>query len=144
MAKVRGERTMHGRIVKRRSLIDMLKPFGRLAQTEQGCAQQAMPDHNKRCGLLLLGEFKESARQHARRLAIEGDELRDEESVEDGVEHQRVFEVLAQGLRALNHRAGMIERRFCFDRRKALRMIQSIRKSDLEFDLLAPQGRSAG
>src|SRR5262245_18721397 len=94
----------------------MLEPFGGLAQTKQGCAQEAMPDHNRRCCFLTLGEFKELSCKRACYLALEGDELRDEEAVEDRVKDERVFDVLAKCLRALDHRAGLIECCFCFDR----------------------------
>src|SRR5215471_8572793 len=72
MAKVRGERTMRDRLVKRTSLIDMPQSFGGLAQKEQGCAQETMPYHNRRCCLLLFGEFEELARERACCLALEG------------------------------------------------------------------------
>jgi hypothetical protein len=87
---------------------------------------------------LLPGEFEELARKRACCLALEGDEFRDEEAVEDGVQQKRIFDVFAQCLCLLDHCAGFIECRFCYDRRKALHMIQSVRKSNLELDLLAP------
>src|SRR5262245_24899275 len=120
----------------------MLEPFGMLAQTQQCRAQEAMPDHNKRCCLLLPGEFEELARKRACCLALEVDELRDEEAVEDRVQQKWIFDMFAQCLRLLDHRAGLVERCFCFDRRKTLRVIHSVSKSDLKLDMFAtPRGR---
>ena len=76
---------------------------------------------------MLPGEFEELARKRACCIALEGDELRDEEAVEDGVQQKRVFDVLAQCLGLLDHCAGSIKRGFCLRRRKALRMIDAIR-----------------
>src|ERR1039458_1411430 len=81
MAKAHRQRTMRGRIVKREGAIEMGEPFGGVAQTEQGRAEQTMTDHDGCCSLLLLRESEELGRKRARSVAVESDELRYEKAV---------------------------------------------------------------
>ena len=54
-----------------------------------------MPNHDRGRRLLLLCKRKELARKRTCSIAVEVDKLRYEETVEDGVQKERVFDVLA-------------------------------------------------
>ena len=54
-----------------------------------------MSNHDRGRRLLLLCECKELSRKRACSIAVEVDKLRYEEAVEDGVQQERVFDMLA-------------------------------------------------
>jgi hypothetical protein len=61
---------MLGRIVKRERLIVMLSALRGVACTHQRRSHQAMPDHERNCRALFLGERKELRRKLAQRAWI--------------------------------------------------------------------------
>src|SRR5262249_7859337 len=98
-----------------------------------------MSNHNRGGRALLLCKRKELPRKHGGSVAVEGHKFWYEETIEDGVKKERVFDVLPQAFRLLDHQPGVVERRYSLGYGKSLAMIQSVRKSDLELDLLAAQ-----
>ena len=55
-----------------------------------------MPDHERNCRTLLLGERQELRRKLAHDIAVERDVVRDPEAVEDRKQQQRVFGRLSE------------------------------------------------
>src|SRR6516165_5581323 len=98
-----------------------------------------MSNHDRGRHFLLLCERKELQCKRACGIAVEVDELRYEEAVEDGVKKERVLDVLPQSFRLLDHYAGSVKCRSCVGGGEALRMIQSVRKPNLKLDLFAAQ-----
>jgi hypothetical protein len=72
-----------------------------------------MSNHYRGRRFLLLCEGKEVSRKRESRITVEVDELRYEETVEDGVQKKRVFDGLAQCLGLLDHHASLVERGPC-------------------------------
>ena len=56
---------MLSRIVKRERAIEMRSPFRDIPGMQQGKAYEAMPDHERDCRTLLLGERQELHRKLA-------------------------------------------------------------------------------
>ena len=73
-----------------------------------------MPDHERDCRPLLLGERQDFHRNFAQGVAAECDETRVPQAVEDREQHQRVFDSLPQRLDPLDQRACLIDRRLRF------------------------------
>jgi hypothetical protein len=74
---------MLARIIKRDRAIEMRSAFRDVSRSQQGHAHKAMPDHERDCRPLLLGERKELRRKLAHRVAVERNDVRDPEAVED-------------------------------------------------------------
>src|SRR6516225_5184570 len=98
-----------------------------------------MSNHDRGGHLLRLCEHKELPCKRACGIAVEVDKLRYKETVEDGVQKERVLDVLPQSFRLLDHDAGLVKRRSCLGGGETLRMIQSVRKPNLKLDLFAAQ-----
>src|SRR6516164_7087340 len=98
-----------------------------------------MSNHDWCWRLLLFRELKKLSRKHGCSITVEVHKFWYEETVEDGVKKQRVFDVLPQTFRLLDHDPGLVERRYSLGYAKSLAMIQSVRKSDLKLDLLPAQ-----
>ena len=83
MAKSRRQPTMRGRIEKLQCLIVVLSAFRDVSGAQQGRCQRAMPDHERDYGPLLLGECQELRRKFTRHIAVECNNARNPEAVED-------------------------------------------------------------
>ena len=104
----------------------------------------AMPDHERDCRFLLLGKRQELRRKLAQRIAVERDEVRDPEAVEDREQQQRVFGRLSERLSLLDQQTCPLRSRFGFWRRIAFDVDQRRYERDLKLDLLATQRGRAG
>ena len=79
-----------------------------------------MPDHERDCRPLLLGERQELRRKLAHSVAVERDIVRDPEAVEDREQQQRVFGRLSERFSLFDQQTCPLHRRFGFRRRIAL------------------------
>jgi hypothetical protein len=98
-----------------------------------------MPDHERDCGALLLGERQELRRKLAHSVTVERHKVRDPETVEDRKQHQRIFGRLSKRLRSLDERVRSLDGRIGVRRRIAFDVHQSVRKRDLELDLFTSE-----
>ena len=93
-----------------------------VSRKQQGRAHEAMPDHERDCRPLLLGERQELRRKLAQSVAVERDEARDPEAVEDREQQQRIFG-------GLSERFGLFDQQPC-----PLRSCLGFRRS-ISFDM---------
>src|SRR5690348_5433525 len=100
-----------------------------------------MPNHDWGGRFLLVRQRKELPRKQRCSIAVKVHEFWYEKTIEDGVKKERVFDVLPQAFRLLDHHPGLVERRSSLGYGKSLAMIKSVCKSDLKLDLLAAQRR---
>ena len=82
---------MLGRIVKCDRAIEMNSPFRDISGMHQGQAHGAMPDHERDGRLMLLRKRQELRSEVAQHITIEGHDVRDPETVEDGEQRQWIF-----------------------------------------------------
>ena len=120
LAKSRRQRTMLGRIVKRDRLIEMRSAFRDVSRMQQGHAHEAMPDHERDCRPLLLGERQELRRKLAHHIAVERHIVRDPEAVEDREQQQRVFGRLSERFSLFDQQTRPLRSRLGFRRSIAL------------------------
>ena len=116
MAKSRRQRTMLGRIVKRDRAIEMRSPLRDVSRIRQGDAHEAMPDHERDCRPLLLGERQELRRKLAHHVAVERHIVRDPEAVEDREQQQRVFGRLSERFSLFDQQTCLLHSRLGFRR----------------------------
>jgi hypothetical protein len=67
-----------------------------------------MSNHNRGGCVLLLCKRKELPRKRGCSIAVEVHKFRYEETVGDGVKKERVFDVLPQSFRLLDHQPGLL------------------------------------
>ena len=144
MAKSRRQRTMLGRIVKRERLIEMRSALRDVSREQQGSAHEAMPNHERDCRLLLLGERQELRRKLAHHVAVERHGVRDPKAVEDRKQQQRVFGRLAERFSLFDQQTCPLHSRLGFRRRIAFDMDEWSYERDLKLDLLATQRGRGG
>jgi len=130
------------RIVKRERLIVMLSALRGVACTHQRRSHQAMPDHERNCRALFLGERKELRRKLAQHVTVERQKVRDPKAVEDREQQQRVFGRLAK-------RFGLFDQQTCppygglsFRRSISFDVHEWAYECDLKLNLLATKRRS--
>ena len=99
---------MLGRIVKRDRPIEMRSAFRDVSRKQQGNAHEAMPDHERDCRALFLGERQELRRKIAHHVAIERHEVRDPEAIEDREQQQRVFGRLSERFSLLDQQTRLL------------------------------------
>ena len=102
-----------------------------------------MPDHERDLRLLVFRDRQDLRRQLAQSVAVERHKVRYPEPVEDRKQHKLVFDGLPQRLLAQYQSARLFKRRLSVAGRIAPGLHLSVRKSDLELDLLAAQGGGA-
>ena len=89
---------MLGGIVKRNRSIEVWPAFHHIACKAQRNTHEAMAQHERDCRPLFLGERHELRRKLAHHVAIERDNVRDPDAVEDREQQQRVFRRLPERL----------------------------------------------
>ena len=132
---------MLGRIVKRDRLIEMRPALRDVSRHQQGDTHQAMPDHERDCRPLLLGERQELRRKLAHLVAIERHIVRDPEAIEDREQQQRVFGRLAERFSLFDQQACPLRSRLGFRRRITFDMDERGYERDLKLDLLRDAAR---
>ena len=129
---------MLGRIVKRERLIVVRLGLPRcLPCMRQGHAHEAMPDHERDCRPLLLGERQKLRRKLAHRIAIECYKVRDPEAVEDREQQQRVFGRLSECFSLFDQQTCPLRGRLGLRRGVSFDMDEWGYERDLKLDLLA-------
>ena len=103
-----------------------------------------MPDHERDCRPLLLGERQELRRKLARRVAVERDNVRDPEAVEDREQQQRVFGRLSERFGLFDQQTCPFRSRLSFRRSIPFDMHEWGYERDLKLDLLATQRGRGG
>ena len=107
---------MLGGIVKRERLIEVRSALRDVSRSHQGRAHEAMPDHERSCRPLLLGERQELRRELAHQVAVERHEVRDPEAVEDREQQQRVFGRLPECFSLFDQQTRLLRSRLGFRR----------------------------
>ena len=108
---------------------------------QQGNAHEAMPDHERDCCSLFLGERQELRRKLAHHVAVERDKIRDPEAVEDREQQQRVFGRLSERFSLFDQQTCPLRSRLGFRRSIPFDMDEWRYERDLKLDLLATQRR---
>jgi len=103
-----------------------------------------MPDHERTCRPLLLGERQELRRKGARHVAIECYCVRDPEAVEDGEQQQWIFGRLTERVSLFDQQTRPLCSRLSFRRCIPFDMHERVYQRDLNFDLLATHGGRGG
>ena len=109
---------------------------------QQGNAHEAMPDHERDCCPLLLGERQELRRKLAHHVAVEGHVVRDPEAVEDREQQQRVFGRLSERFGLFDQQTCPLRSRLGFRRGIAFDMDEWGYERDLKLDLLRDAARA--
>ena len=104
------------RIVERDRTIEVHSAFCDISRKQQGSAHDAMPDHERTCRPLLLGERQELRRKGARDVAIECYCVRDPEAVEDGEQQQWIFGRLSERVSLFDQQTCPLRSRLVFRR----------------------------
>ena len=103
-----------------------------------------MPDHERSCRSLLLGERQELRRKLAHNVAVERHDVRDPEAVEDREQQQRVFGRLSERFSLFDQQTCPLRSRLGFRRGIPFDMDEWGYERDLKLDLLATQRRRGG
>src|SRR5262249_39704162 len=98
-----------------------------------------MRNHERYCRSLLVGERQKLRREASQIVAVEAHKVPDPEPIEDREQQQRVFGRLSERFGLFDMRACPIKGSFSIGRRIAFGMHQTVRKRDLELDLLTAQ-----
>ena len=107
-------------------------------------AHEAMPDHERHCRPLLLGERQELRRKLAHHVAIERHVVRDPEAVEDREQQQRVFGRLSERFSLFDQQTCPLRSRLGFRRSIPFDMDEWGYERDLKLDLFATQRGRGG
>ena len=103
-----------------------------------------MPDHERDCCPLLLGERQELRRKLAHHVAVERHIVRDPEAVEDREQQQRVFGRLSERFSLFDQQTCLLRSRLGFRRGIAFDVHRAGYERDLKLDLLATQRGRGG
>ena len=133
---------MLGRIVKRDRSIEMRSALRDVSRVQQGNAHESMPNHERDCRCLLLGERQELRRKLAHRFAVERHEVRDPEAVEDREQQQWVFGRLSERFSLFDQQTCPLRSRLGFRRGIAFDMHEWGYERDLKLDLLRDAARA--
>ena len=102
----------------------------------------AMPDHERDCRSLLLGERQKLRRKIATDIPIECHKARDPDAVEDREQQQRVFGRLSERFSLFDQQACPFHGRLGFRRGISFDMYEWVYECDLECDLFATVARA--